>query len=172
MSNEVMNTVETTDDLFDLSAFDEAYKAAEVKAVPENSGNPPDGTYQVRCRKAEMKKAPKSGDTQLELHFQIVQGAQKNRYLFKNHILSKERPDSVQFLKTDLFHMGLKLASLKELPSAVKAVVDRTFEVVKRTSPKQKTDGGKYYQLYINKAIELPEGAGSEAAASSDDIPF
>jgi hypothetical protein len=113
-------------DEIDLSSLDADFEQARVAARPPV----PDGTYEVAVERAELLRAPRSGDPMLTWTLAILAPACRGRRLWRNLILT---PQNLPWLKRDLKTCGLHLGKLSELPHHLDELHDVRLRVVKRT---------------------------------------
>jgi len=130
----------------DLSAFDEDYDEVEAPSYADL----PDGKYQVRVESVRVAQS-QNGDPMLKWDFLVLSGEFAGRHLFKNAVITHK---SLPFVKGDLQTLGVRLARFSDLPNHLGALLDKTLEVTQRTK-------GEYTNLYINRCITVPAGAGA-----------
>lgn len=130
------------------------------QAKPIETGDLPDGKYQVRIEKAYLDKS-QAGNAMLKYDLIILSGAHAGRHLFKNSVLLQA---ALGFFKADLKVLGITLPKFHELPNFLDQMIDQTLEVTKKTK-------NEYSNVYFNKRIDIPAGA---AAAGEEDgpVPF
>ena len=133
----------------DLAAFDQEY--AEVQ--PPDFDEVPDGKYQVRIATVRLGESQKH-DPMLKWDLVILSGPLAGRHLFKNAVITKA---SLPFVKGDLKTLGLDLARFSDLPNHLPALLDKALQVTKRTKD-------EFANVYFNKVIEIPVGAGDDLA--------
>jgi len=129
----------------DLSAFDDDYAEAEAPEFDEV----PDGKYQVRVHTVKLARSQKN-DPMIKWDTVIISGQHTGRHIFKNSVITQS---SLPFVKADLETLGLKLEKFSELPNHLDALLDLTIDVTKRTK-------GDYANVYFNKLLNIPGGAG------------
>ncbi|MBZ0270553.1 DUF669 domain-containing protein [bacterium] len=136
----------TTDIGADLADFDEAYETAPV----EERGEVPDGKYQVRVERAELKRTKETRKPMLALQLLVAGPTHAGRKIFRNSVIGSE--DNVRFLKQDLHTMGVNVPKLSALGEHLEEMVGLGLDVQVKTK-----DG--YTNVYINGKCALPEGA-------------
>lgn len=130
----------------DLSAFDDDFEAAEAPSFDEV----PDGKYQSRVDRMMLVRS-QNDDPMIKWEFVILSGAHESRHIFKNSVISRK---ALPYVKKDLATVGLELGKLSDLPGRLQEALDKTVELTVRTK-------GEFTNVYINKLIELPDGADS-----------
>ena len=140
----------------DLSSFDDDFEAVESPSFEEV----PDGKYQARIDSVRLEKSQK-GDPMLKWDLVIVSGAQADRHVFKNSVISAA---ALPFVKGDLKTLGMVLGKFSELSTRLDELLDLHVEITKRTK-------GDYTNVYFNRRIQLAAASDGEFA-SSEDIPF
>lgn len=132
----------------DLSAFDEEYAHAEAPDFNEV----PDGKYQVRIETARLAESSK-GDPMIRWDLVVISGQHAGRHIFKNSVITSA---SLPFVKGDLKVLGVALPKFSDLPNHLGLVLDKALQVTKRTKD-------EYTNIYFNKLLSIPEGAGLDA---------
>lgn len=138
----------------DLFGFDEGYEKAEVKK--NNFGEPPpDGDYVVRVDKVNflMKESKLEDGTVIKkpvikFFFKIEEGDYKGRLLFKDSYVTNK---TLAMVKSELQTLGLVLKPFSQLNTRYIELLDKGAKVTKRVRP----DNERFYNVYINKAVEL-----------------
>lgn len=134
----------------DLSHLDEAYRRAEV----EDRDEVPDGRYQTKIDKVEIRESKRTGNRFLSWTLKILGPNHRGRLLFRNNMLESE--DNMKWLKGDLQTCGLQLGKLSELPQRLHELLDVQLEVVAKTK-------GENQNVYLQKRIQIDEdGDGTE----------
>jgi hypothetical protein len=137
----------------DLSEFDSDFESVDAPSFDEV----PDGKYQARIESVRLEKSQK-GDPMIKWDLVIVSGAQADRHVFKNSVISAA---SLPFVKGDLKTLGMVLAKFSELSTRLDELLDLHVEITKRTK-------GDYTNVYFNRRIQLAGGQSGELG----DIPF
>lgn len=158
---------------FDLSKWEDAYATAPAERENTGGAEVPDGKYQARVSRVELK-ASKQGNPMLEWELDIIGPRCAGRKLWRRNMLAS--PENVKWLKADLAACGVTLARLNDLNDEryLAPLIGVTLEVRKKTK-------GEYDNVYIDKRVELG-GAPPMVSAprprpvvtdiSDDDVPF
>jgi hypothetical protein len=160
-----------------LKQYQDEYKIAEVNTYEEL----PDGRYQVRIERVELKESKNQKLPMLEWEFVVVDGKYEGRHEWKYNLIV---PDRLKWLKQDLFSAGLELEELHKLEEELPTLLDRVLDIEIATNKSEKT-GKNYRNVYIRKLIdstplkkpEDPFNFGTSAGQkdggiSDDDLPF
>ncbi|MGH7143370.1 MAG: DUF669 domain-containing protein [Planctomycetota bacterium] len=139
----------------ELAELDEEFD----RAKPIETGDLPDGKYQVRIQKAYLDKS-QTGNPMLKYDLIVLSGPHAGRHLFKNSMLLEA---ALPFFKADLKALGISLPKFHDLPNHLNQMIDQTLEVTKKTK-------GEYSNVYFNKRIEILAGDG--AGESDGPVPF
>lgn len=143
----------------DLTQFDSEYATA---APPENTNEePPDGKYEARVAKVEIKESKTSGKPYLKWQLVIDNGPHTGRYLFRNNQMSSA--ENLAWLKKDLGTCGLKLEKLSDLPNRLNDLLDKRVKVTKKSR-------GENYNVYLDKL--LATSAPVIDSGPAKDVPF
>ena len=173
---------------FDLSRWENDYASAPAER-DNASVEVPDGKYQVRVARVELKES-KQGNPMLEWELDIIGPRSAGRKLWRRNMLASA--ENVKWLKADLATCGVVLARLNDLNDerTLAPLIGVTLEVRKKTK-------GEYDNVYLDKRIGLglqppvsmPRSAKpaepphayadrrdnsdfTAAAISDDDVPF
>ena len=147
---------EVSDDIIDLSAFDEEFSSADAPDFDEV----PDGKYQVRVESVRLERSSK-GDPMIRWDLVIISGAQAGRHIFKNSVITAA---ALPFVKGDLHTLGLELTKFSELSERLEELLDVTLEISQRTR-------GEYTNVYFNRRLDLAAAEGSRKV-SEQATPF
>lgn len=150
----------------DLREFDEVYDAVEPPARGEYE-ELPDGVYQVRVDKVELKHSKVrddgGGNPMLVWELRVISPLHEGAKLTRRNMILTE--DNLAFLKGDLLVCGLELQRLSHLPGRLHELLDLELEVKKVTK-------GQYTNIYVNKRLRAAEVATEESEGGEDDLPF
>lgn len=138
-----MSTDETYEPIssnLDLSAFDDDFDSIDAPSYDEV----PDGKYQARIESVRLESSQK-GDPMIKWDLVVISGAQADRHIFKNSVITAA---ALPFVKGDLQTLGLSLTKFSELSSRLEELLDVTLEITKRTK-------GEYSNVYFNRRIQL-----------------
>lgn len=150
----------------ELKEFDGAWEDAPVET---GSDNIPDGVYQARVERVEVKKSKTSGNLMLEWELVITHGEYEGRHVWKYNLLTDA--DKLRWTKKDLVTAGLKLNKLSELPMHLDNLLDRVLEI--RTKTQKSRNGGDDFQaVYFNKLLVDPHSGEKAASYEFDEAPF
>lgn len=131
----------------DLTEFDEDFARAEIEE--REFETIPDGKYQVKVQRVELKRAQTSGSPMLNWTMRILTPRFSGRVLFRNNVMGT--PENLRWLKMDLHICGLDLNRLsEELQANLGKLIGVGLEVTKRTR-------GENENVYINRRIALEE---------------
>ena len=144
----------------DLEGWDDEYEEA-TPAGNEDFENVPDGTYQVKSEKVELRRS-RAGNAMLSWQLRILTGDFEGRMLFKNSMLATS--DNLRWLKTDLGICDLKLQKLSDLPDRLEDLLDITLEVYAKQD-------GDFQNVYFNKKLTTVK-RDPDPSPPGDDLPF
>jgi hypothetical protein len=153
---------------FDLSKWQKDYESAPAER--EERDDVPDGNYQVRVARAEMKES-KQGNPMLNWELDILGPRYANRKLWRNNVLASA--ENIKYLKSDLYICGVQLQNLNDInrDDVRTKLIGVTLEVTVKTK-------GENRNVYFNKRIQIaaPQQGTRPAAYSQrigdDDVPF
>lgn len=151
-----------------LASFDDAFAEAPTP-VRGASGSVPDGKYQVKIDKVQIRNNVNTQATELAFQLKVLNGEHAGRIIF--HQRQLDDPERMSYLRGDLHVCGVEISSLSQLPRSLENFLDIMLEVQVK-SKTSKTDPSKSYQnVYLNKRIT--DGGDMDGANFSEsDLPF
>ncbi len=146
----------------ELEGYDDDYAGApEPKPKDQDRPPVPDGSYTANIEEAEVTRS-KGGDLMVKWTLKITGPKCAGRLQWKYSMISS---GSMEYLKQDLFAVGLKSVKVSQLPAALPRVVGAQVRIGLKTK-----DGTQ--RLYLNglaKGEEVEDGA---PPPDDDSFPF
>jgi hypothetical protein len=134
-----------------LKDFDEVFAGAKVR-----DGSLADGKYEVTIDRVSVEE--KDLRINLVLEFVVINGDNTGARIFKRSQLNDKK--RVEWLKTDLHKMGLKIEKISEIESCMGELLDRKIEVNLKAG-KPNANGKTYQNCYIVKEISPADSMGT-----------
>mgnify|MGYP005835254191 CR=1 FL=1 len=157
-------TEDFTDQPIDLSAYNEDYARAEVRAPDPSSSSVPDGFYDVRIEEARLSRTARTNNPMIVWRLRILGPSHEGAVLSKTRVITQK---TLPFLKQDLELLGLQLDRLSDLALHLDATAGQTLRISKKLSANGWTD------IYFLKPMASAAAAGDGFPEGIEDtLPF
>lgn len=151
----------------ELEGFDEGYDQAD-EPEPRGEFEPvPDGDYEAVIDQAVVTRS-KNNAPMVKLTLKISGPASKGRLLWRNSVIRQDKA-SMDWLKRDLYAIGLTDCRVSDLPAKLPGVVGATIAVTVKT--KDTGDQNVYLNHVVGHAPARTGKPASKPTRTRNDAP-